>query len=334
MKKILVIASTMLFGLIGANAAMTAPGVSINNTATLSYDVGGVNQTDVNASDAGFVVDRKVDVEVANTDPAKTVDVTPAAADQELHFTIANKGNDTEEYTLSYADLTAPDDQYNPSNCQIDAGAGFVNFTTTITIAAETNATVTVQCDIPAQGTVHNDDNGTIVLTAAVNGRTKANDDVDDPAVVQDVFADGAGETGDAAYDGKHSDRGTYHVVSADLSLVKTSIVTEDPVHAAGGATQPHRIPGATVRYCFVVDNNGSADASNVNITDDFTADNKDKLTVVKAGHVVQANSTACDCAAVADASGDVSTANAIKTGAATVNANQRMCAYIEATVN
>jgi alkyl hydroperoxide reductase subunit AhpC len=332
MKKILVIASTMLFGLIGANAAMTAPGVNINNTATLSYDVGGVNQTDVNASDAGFVVDRKIDVQVANTDTDKSVDVTPSAADQELHFTIANLGNDQEEYTLSYADIAAGD-QYDPTNCQIDAGAGFVNFTTTITIAAETNATVVVQCDIPAQGTVHNDDNGTIVLTATVNGRTKANDDVDDPAVVQDVYADGAGET-DAVNNGDHSDRGTYHVVSADLSLVKTSIVTEDPVHAAGGAAQPHRIPGATVRYCFVVDNNGSANASNVNITDDFTADNKDKLTVVNAGHVVQANTTACDCAGIADTSGTTGTTSAITTGADTVNANQRMCAYIEATVN
>jgi len=322
----------MLFGFINANAAMTAPGTNINNTATLSYEVNSVAQTTVDASDAGFVVDRKIDVEVANTDPAKTVDVTPGATDQELHFTIANKGNDQEEYTLSYADIAAGD-QFDPTSCQIDAGAGFVNFTTTITIAAETNASVIVQCDIPAQGTVHDGDNGTIVLTATVNNRTKANDDVDDPAVVQDIFADGSGET-DGNQDGAHSDRGTYHVVSADLSLAKTSIVTEDPVHAAGGAAEPHRIPGATVRYCFVVDNNGSADADNVTITDDFTADGKDNLTVVKAGYTVQANTTACDCTADGTDAGVAAGATNVTITVDPLNAGQRECAYIEATVN
>ncbi len=332
MKKSLVIASVMLFGFIGANAAMTAPGTDINNTATLSYDVNAVHQTAVDASDAGFKVDRKIDVEVANTDAAKTVDVTPGATDQNLHFTIANKGNDQEEYTLSYADI-ASGDQFDPTNCQIDAGAGFVNFTTTITIAAETNSSVTVQCDIPAQGTVHNDDNGTIVLTATVNNRTKANDDVDDPAVVQDVFADGAGET-DAVNNGDYSDRGTYHVVSADLSLAKTSIVTEDPVHAAGGAAKPHRIPGATVRYCFVVDNNGSASADNVKIADDFTADNKSDLTVVKAGYTVQPNTNACDCTADGTDAGVAAGATNVEITVTPLNAGQRECAYIEATVN
>ncbi len=332
MKKILVIASTMLFGFISANAAMTAPNTDINNTATLSYEVSGVAQTTVDASDPGFVVDRKIDVQVANTDTDKSVDVTPSAVDQELHFTIANLGNDQETYTLSYADIAAGD-QYDPTNCQIDAGAGFVDFTTTITIAAETNATVIVQCDIPAQGTVHDDDNGTIVLTATVNGRTKANDDADVADQVQDVFADGAGET-DSAYNGDHSDRGNYHVVSADLSLVKTSIVTEDPVHAAGGAGAPHRIPGATVRYCFVVDNNGSADASNVKITDDFTADGKDNLTVVKAGYTVQANTDACDCTADGTDAGVAAGATSVTITVDPLNAGQRECAYIEATVN
>jgi len=42
------------------NAGGTAPNTSVNNTATLNYNVGGTAQTELSASDSGFVVDRKI----------------------------------------------------------------------------------------------------------------------------------------------------------------------------------------------------------------------------------------------------------------------------------
>jgi hypothetical protein len=334
MKKILVIASMMLLGSSGTWAAMTAPDTDISNDATLTYTVGAgaTPQTPITSNTDTFKVDRKIDIVVANTNTNKAVDVEPGTSDRELRFTIANQGNDQETYALTYADIAAGD-QFDPTSCQIDVGAGFQNFPQNITIAAETNASVVVQCDIPAAapavGGVNDDDNGTIVLTATVQGRGDDTAAVDDQHVVQDILADGAGET-DNVNSGDHSDRGTYHVATATLSVVKSSTIISDPL---GNAT-PHRIPGAIIRYCFVVDNNGSAAAADVKITDDFTAGNKTNLTVVKAGYTVQANTVACDCTLDGSDAGVAAGATNIEITVDPLNAGQRECAYIEAEIN
>jgi uncharacterized repeat protein (TIGR01451 family) len=348
MKKLMVIASMMLLGSIQVFALTTA-GTDIANTATLSYDVGGTSQTSISASDAGFKVDRKIDVLVTNqdnTDGVKTVNVTPAQQDVVLTFAINNAGNDAETYQLTLDDTVAGD-QFDPQSCEIsvDGGSNWVAASTNpaINIAQEETSNALVRCDIPpaapASGGVNDSDNGSVVLTATVQGRTNDNNNADDPAAVQNVFADGAGQT-DSANNGDYSDIGTYHVVSPNLTMTKTSMVTDDPVYngGAGAAAEPHRIPGATVRYCFQIDNTGTADASNVQINDDFTVDNKNNLTYVNSGFVKQGIGTACDCAGITDTSGSFTSPNVtIPIGTITgtgTPATQRACAYIEATIN
>jgi len=86
MKKILAIASMMLLGFSGAYAAGTAAGTQIQNSVTLDYTVGGVNQPDISANDGnGFVVDNKNDVLVTLVDTA-SVKVTPGAQDQSAYI--------------------------------------------------------------------------------------------------------------------------------------------------------------------------------------------------------------------------------------------------------
>ncbi len=343
MKKFIVLASIMLMGLSSSVYALTTANTSITNTAVLSYSVGASPQTDINASDAGFVVDRKIDVIIASTDASKTLNVTPGSVNQALTFQIANSGNDGETYDLT-VDSTIATDNFDPTSCQIFDTANPAVAITSITLAQETNATLEVRCTIPvaapAVGGVNDGDLGTIVLNAAINGRADNTADADDPAVVQNVYADGAGAnvagTIDAANDGSHSDQGTYRVVSPDLSMVKSSIVVSDPVNTASGGTTPHRIPGAVVRYCFTVDNNGSTDASSVVIGDDFSADGKANLTYVNSGFITQSNTVACDCAAIADTSGSITgTDVSIVIGTITSAApTARACAYIEATID
>jgi len=118
-----------------------------------------------------------------------------------------------------------------------------------------------------------------------------------------------------------------------DMHITKTSIVVADGMNA----TYPKRIPGATIRYCFTVDNTGEGNADNVKINDSLAGNGKDNLTYVQSGKVIQDIATACDCGAIADTSGSISgTDVTINIGTLTgtgATATSRGCAYIETTV-
>src|SRR6185369_17015351 len=81
--------------------------------------------------------------------------------------------------------------------------------------------------------------------------------------VVDTVFADSGRENSENALD-------DYTVSAANLTVVKTSTVINDPVNST---TNPKMIPGATVEYCITVANaGGAATATNVTITDTLPA--------------------------------------------------------------
>lgn len=56
---------------------------------------------------------------------------------------------------------------------------------------------------------------------------------------------------------------------TTNLAIAKTSSVVSDPVN---GATNPKAIPGARMRYCILVTNNGSGTATGVNVADALPA--------------------------------------------------------------
>jgi uncharacterized repeat protein (TIGR01451 family) len=56
---------------------------------------------------------------------------------------------------------------------------------------------------------------------------------------------------------------------TTNLTIAKTSSVVSDPVN---GTTDPKAIPGATMRYCILVTNNGSGTATGINIADALPA--------------------------------------------------------------
>ncbi len=303
----------------GAYATGTAAGTDINNSVSLSYKVGGVDQTPVGSNTDTFVVDRKIDVIVtADNTP---LDVPPSAQDQNLSFTIVNQGNDTEKFDLAGAyNLTG--DNFDPQNCSIiDSNGSSVN---QVTLNEDANTTVYVSCDIPDANTVHADDNGTVSLKATVNGRTNNSGDLDNPTVVQNVFADGHG-TDDNDHEGDYSTRGTYHIVSPNLTASKSSCVIDDPVN---GTTNPKRIPGATVRYVIEVKNSGNTDAQNVQTTDAIDS----HLTIT--GQEIR--SGACNCANPSGSSAGTASKSGqnVSLDFDTVSAGTTECAYITTTVN
>ena len=86
------------------------------------------------------------------------------------------------------------------------------------------------------------------------------------------VLADGnGGLTGDANYDGIYKAADDYKVLTAALTVVKSSKIVSDPVN---GTTNPKAIPGAVIEYCIAVSNAaGGTTASNITVTDVVPSD-------------------------------------------------------------
>lgn len=264
-------------------AAGTASGTDITNSAILDYQVGGVDQAQITSNTATFKVDNKVDLTVVTADGA-AVSVAPGSLNQVLTYTVKNAGNTVQDYSLSHAVATGTwggaTDNFDAVdvNIYVEEGttAGYQSAEDTATyideLAAEAEIAVYIIADIPL-GQV-NDDGALYDLivqtaqggTASTQGADILSDDsgdVDDPAVVQIVFADGNGSA-DAAEDGKYSSRDAYLVVSASLGVTKASAVISDPIN---DTTNPKPIPGAIIEYTVTITNAAGAGASATSIT-------------------------------------------------------------------
>ena len=118
--------------------------------------------------------------------------------------------------------------------------------------------------------------------------------------------------------------------LSAQMSILKTSIILSDGI----SSSNPKRIPGAVIRYCFDIRNVGAANADNVAISDTLPTN----IGYVKAGQVIQDISVNCNCNSISDSSGtatgqDVSVSIGTITGTSNTS-TAKSCAYIEATIN
>ena len=120
-----------------------------------------------------------------------------------------------------------------------------------------------------------------------------------------------------------------------DMHITKTSIVISDPVNIT---SNPKRIPGAIVRYCFTVDNTGGGDADNATIHDSLTGNGKDNLTYQESGYTIQNIAVACDCAALTNASSGSISGTDVTINLGTITGtndttHSRGCAYIETEI-
>ncbi|KPF61658.1 DUF11 domain-containing protein [Porphyrobacter sp. AAP60] len=269
-----------------ALAEGTSAGSTITNNVNVTFDVGGVTQTAVEASNS-FTVDRKVNVNVEYIGPATSV--SPGQQDAVIAFDVTNLSNDTIDLDLAAA-LTAGT-AGNIANFQIyrdtngngvfDAGDALVTYLDEV-IEDET-VRVFVVADIALTAANGDDFNVTLTADAHEGGGAGAlgAELVDtagaNTAGIDTVLADGAGAT-DLANEGDFSDTGEYTVAGAIVAVAKTSRIIADPVNLAGpgGAANPNAkaIPGATVEYCITVSNaSGAATATNVDVVDDLPFD-------------------------------------------------------------
>ncbi|QUL38974.1 hypothetical protein [Erythrobacter sp. JK5] len=301
-----------------AMAVGTTAGDSITNNVTVSYEVGGIAQTDVTDSDT-FTVDRRVNVDV--TFVGGTVSVSPGENQAELAFDVTNLSNDTIDLDLSTA-LTGGT-AANISNIEIyldadgdrtlsaaELAAGPITFLDEV-LADDGTGTQTIEVIVVGDidvGAV-NGDTFDVTLTADAHAAGAAGLGAEltatagaNTAGVDTVLFDGAGAT-DGANQGDDSDTGDFFVSGAQVSVVKSSRIVSDPVN---GTTNPKAIPEAVIEYCIAVTNaSGGATATAVNVVDDLPFD----VSYLSAfGIFVDGTATVDDNSTPADPSDDIAT--------------------------
>jgi uncharacterized repeat protein (TIGR01451 family) len=243
-----------------AFAEGTTAGTTITNQVSLSYKVGGVDQTAITASNS-FKVDRKVNLTNASNAPLDF-----ALAVSQLSGGTATHGG-TDNFNGTDVKIFRDTNGNGSFDAGTDLEASFLD-----EVTADQTRRVFVVLNVPlgrATGDVAGvrltataaEANSAGSQGAAVTQTAGANTDE-----VDTVFADAGTSGGNTAYDGIHFDEDDYTILAASLIATKTSRVISDPVN---GTTNPKMIPGAVVEYCIAVGNSsGSATAGNLNISD------------------------------------------------------------------
>jgi uncharacterized repeat protein (TIGR01451 family) len=354
-----------------AFAAGTAAGTTISNTASVAYDVGSVAQTPVTpATPADFVVDRRINVTVAESGGTATT-VVPGASAQVLTFTVTNNSNATLDLDLAVTQDAGGGAPFGGTDSFdvvgplvfVESGVtgGYQALQDTAIFIDELgpDQVRTVYIVSPIALTVTNGGVATLNLTAIAHQNTVALTGVyaptvgslaapaaqtntgaaDNPTFIDTVFGDVAGRT-DVARDGQHSAGDQYNVTTAAITVTKSSTVVSDPFNLL---VNPKAIPGAVIEYCLDIENAGSATASSIVLTDTIPTN----TTYVAGSIKVSATGTlaACDlnsgisdndiAAGDGPTSGDhnVTTANAVTIRAPSITAGNRFKATFRVTV-
>ena len=312
----------------GPQASATQAGTEITNDALLNFSVGGVTQDQISTADEGqdgtsrFRVDRRLNVLVERVGGA-AVSVAPGAQGVLLSFDVTNQSNDTIDILLGLSrnetnDVFGLDSDAisepatvagvctadSEGNCGTSLGAEGTSDGTFRLPEVDAGETVriVVQFNIPS-GAV-NGDFDAWSLVAAVTDPDDDNalvvadsrEEADDPDVVQNVFADQAGDLrydfendvasteSDESRSGQHSATNQFVIAAAVMTIAKSSRVVWDPVNGfgfgfvAGNAppfndeatdVNPRRIPGAVIEYTVTVSNaEDAATATGVEVSD------------------------------------------------------------------
>ena len=289
-------------------AGGTDAGTVVENTATISYSVGGAAQAPITSAVADFKVDQKVDLTVTGNSGANII-VSPSTAratvGNKLTYVLSNDGNSTQDFKINVTHLAT--DNFDagtgataapqaPEACQftIDGGAAnAMTATPTVTLAKDATATIEVMCSMPNRPDVGDGDLSTIdVLATAVDaaGVIMAESTIADREDDVDVvLADDTGTpTDNADRNAMHSDTQTYEIDVPMLAVVKKSSVISDPFN---GTTQPKRIPGAVVEYTITIENTSDSVATGLTVTDVLTAAVAGEVEFI-AGSIVNASGT------------------------------------------
>jgi uncharacterized repeat protein (TIGR01451 family) len=152
-------------------------------------------------------------------------------------------------------------------------------------------------------------------------------------AGVDTVLADTAYDALNTASDGFGVAKDDYTVSAANVSVVKTFRVIEDPINtiASGNAANAKMIPGATVEYCIIASNaTGGGAATGVSMTDPLAS----TLTFVTGSIRINGTATAGVCNADGVAGGSFTTPTVSSGALNNIAAGGNVTMYFRATIN
>ncbi|ATE64634.1 DUF11 domain-containing protein [Rhizorhabdus dicambivorans] len=270
-------------------ASGTTAGTSVTNTASVAYTIGGVAQTPVSSNAAAFLVDRKVNVTVAQVGGQAT-NVTAGDTNAVIAFTVTNNTNAVQDFRLIkdqqnslVLTLLGHSDSFDVDNLRVfvdsNGNGTYEAGTDTATyideLAADASVTVFLVADIPTSLPANPFAGvGLIAVAAAGGSNGSLGSDLvatllgDTANAIDNVFADASG-TLDATRDGRASAVGEYAVGTASIEVTKTAVTISDPLNLG---LLPKAIPGAVIEYCIQVKNAGTGTATNIAITDPIPA--------------------------------------------------------------
>ncbi|MCZ6772861.1 MAG: DUF11 domain-containing protein, partial [Proteobacteria bacterium] len=236
-----------LFGM-SAWSAGTPVGTVVDNVASVNFDIGAINVTQLSNTTSITVVER---IDVVVTLQSAQVAVTSGDTNRSLLFTITNTGNGSEAYELTIDNVLAGDDFdplqavpaiYFDTDASGDFSVGDIAYTLGVNdpvLAADATVDILLVNDIPAA--VVNGNLGRSELTATSTTGTGAPGDTF--AGLGDGNVDAViGTTG-----GEDAVFGEYLVADVQFDIVK-SVAVSDPF----GGTQP--TPGATLTYTITAE--------------------------------------------------------------------------------
>lgn len=289
-------ASSLLSVMLAAAApayANTDANTLITNNVSVTYSVGGVNQTPPGSeltATTSFRVDRKILFSVSEKTATGTTSVTSGQQDAIVSYTIVNSSNDTLDFSLAASNTPNTtsvgggrgSDSIDTANFEyaidldgsgtLNGAEAFVSSLTLNDVLKDTTVHVLVRSDIPVaangsiaviqlQATALNS-NGS-AITAVGDGDTNTADVA--TGTFQTIFAEDLTPVqGNASRNGISWAYDDYTVSAAVLNVVKTSVVISDGV----SVSNPKAVPGAVVEYCISVTNTGPATATNISISD------------------------------------------------------------------
>jgi uncharacterized repeat protein (TIGR01451 family) len=248
---------------IASHAAGTAAGTNIQNTAQVSYDVGGTAVTTASNATTLTVA------EIINTNVialTNSVSVAPGATNQVLQFRVTNTGNGPEKFHLT-PNSTIVGDGFDPvlaTNSiyfDTDGTPGLNTATDTLYVPGSNDPNLLADASIVVL-VVNNIPSG---LANGLQGRSEVSAAAFTGTGTPGTVYAGQGVSGADAVlgttGGKGNSNGVYVIGSIALNAVKSQVISDQ-----FGGTQP--LPGATITYQIVVTPSGTGTASNVVFND------------------------------------------------------------------
>lgn len=275
-------------------AAGTPANTAISNTATLAYAINGVTQTNITSPAASFVVDRKINLSVAEADGAPSI-VGPGQAIAVTTFTVTNTGNDTQDFGLSTVNLPNGtiifppfSDSFDATGCAVfvesGANAGYLTAEDIATfideLAPDLTKTVYVVCSIPPAQAINTVAAVSLTATTLIGGSAGTqggaltnNVLTPNTAGVDTVFANpalAASPNGtipaQAGADALATARDAYRVVSVATNVTKSATCSPAPADCSQAKT------GTVITYQLLISVIGSGSADGLVITDPIPA--------------------------------------------------------------